>query len=75
MKIEVLGSGVSGLCCAHAFAERGCEVSIIATSEALDSSCCSWWAGGMLAPGCEGESAEPLIATLGLESMAFWRSI
>jgi len=75
VKVEILGSGVSGLCCAHVFAERGCEVSIIAASDALDSSCCSWWAGGMLAPGCEGESAEPLIATLGVESMAFWQGI
>ena len=75
MNIEIIGSGVSGLCCAHAFAERGCEVSIIAASDALDSTCCSWWAGGMLAPGCEGESAEPLIATLGAESMAFWQAI
>lgn len=75
MKIDIIGSGVSGLCCAHAFVERGCEVSIIAASDALDSSCCSWWAGGMLAPGCEGESAEPLMATLAGESMAFWQSI
>ena len=75
MNIDIIGSGVSGLCCAHAFAERGCEVNIIAASDALDSTCCSWWAGGMLAPGCEGESAEPLIATLGAESMAFWQSI
>ncbi|MEZ0122656.1 MAG: FAD-dependent oxidoreductase [Candidatus Reddybacter sp.] len=75
MKIEIIGSGVSGLCCAHAFAERGCEVSIIAASDTLDSTCCSWWAGGMLAPGCEGESAEPLMATLGVESMAFWQAI
>lgn len=75
MKIEIIGSGVSGLCCAHAFAERGCEVSIIAASDALDSSCCSWWAGGMLAPGCESESAQPLMATLAAESMAFWQAI
>jgi len=75
MNIEIIGSGVSGLCCAHAFAERGCEVRIIAASDTLDSSCCSWWAGGMLAPGCEGESAEPLIAMLGLESMAYWQRV
>jgi len=75
MQIEIIGSGVSGLCCAHAFAERDCEVNIIAASDALDNTCCSWWAGGMLAPGCEGESAEPLIATLATESMAFWKTI
>ncbi len=75
MKIEIIGSGVSGLCCAHAFVERDCEVNIIAASDALDSTCCSWWAGGMLAPGCEGESAEPLISTLAAESMAFWQTV
>jgi len=75
MRIEILGSGVSGLCCAHAFVERGCDVKVISASDALDSTCCSWWAGGMLAPGCEGENTEPLIASLGAESMAFWQSI
>ncbi|MBQ0719160.1 MAG: FAD-dependent oxidoreductase [Gammaproteobacteria bacterium] len=75
MKIDIIGSGVSGLCCAHAFLERACEVRVISASDALDSSCCSWWAGGMLAPGCEGESAEPLIAALGVESMKFWQAL
>lgn len=70
--IEILGSGVAGLCCASMFAERGCDVTIRSASNGIDKSCCSWWAGGMLAPWCELESAEPLIATLGIESMAFW---
>ena len=34
---------------------------------------CSWFAGGMLAPWCERESAEPLIAQLGAESLGWWR--
>jgi glycine oxidase len=34
---------------------------------------CSWYAGGMLAPWCELEGAEPLIATLGSESVGWWR--
>jgi glycine oxidase len=33
---------------------------------------CSRYAGGMIAPWCELESAEPLIATLGEEALAFW---
>jgi glycine oxidase len=33
----------------------------------------SHWAGGMLAPYCDGESAEPLISRLGVESVALWR--
>lgn len=75
MKIDIIGSGVSGLCCAHYFAERDCKVKVISASRELDDTCCSWWAGGMLAPGCEGESAKPLIAELGAESMAFWQHL
>lgn len=70
--IEIVGSGVAGLCCALLFAERDCDVTIRSASDGIDESCCSWWAGGMLAPWCELESAEPLIATLGIESMSFW---
>jgi glycine oxidase len=72
LPVEVIGSGVAGLCAAAAFAERGCAVTVVAASDGADASCCSWWAGGMLAPDCEGESAEPLIAALGAESMAWW---
>ncbi|MFK7853235.1 MAG: FAD-dependent oxidoreductase [Granulosicoccus sp.] len=71
--VEIIGSGVAGLCCALLFAERDCKVRVISASQGADQSCCSWWAGGMLAPWCEMESAEPLIASLGMESMAFWR--
>ena len=71
--IEIIGAGVAGLCCAMEFAQRGCEVTIKAASSGIDEGCCSWWAGGMLAPWCELESAEPLIAKLGLESIEFWR--
>ncbi len=71
--VEVIGSGVAGLCCARLFAERNCEVRLRSASAGINDDCCSWWAGGMLAPWCEMESAEPLIATLGVESTAFWK--
>jgi len=71
--IEVIGAGVAGLSAATLFAERGCSVTIRAASNGPDHDCCSWWAGGMLAPWCETESAPALIAALGLESMAFWK--
>jgi len=70
MKVEVVGCGVAGLCAATTFAERGCEVRLLSKSNGPDASCCSWWAGGMLAPWCEMESAEPLIGIFGAESMA-----
>ncbi|KLN61154.1 thiamine biosynthesis protein thio [Kiloniella spongiae] len=72
MKIEIIGSGIVGLSCAAFFTEQDCDVTVISTSNGPDESCCSWWAGGMLAPWCEMESAEPLIGELGLESMKFW---
>lgn len=70
--VEVIGSGVAGLCAAAAFSERGCCVRVVAASDGIDRDCCSWWAGGMLAPGCEGESAEPAVALMGRQSMAWW---
>lgn len=72
--VEIIGAGVAGLCCASHFIDRGCRVILRAASHGIDDSCCSWWAGGMLAPWCEAENTEPLITRMGLESMAFWQS-
>jgi glycine oxidase len=69
----VIGAGVAGLACAVELAERGATVEVLDRGEALGSSSCSWYAGGMLAPWCELESAEPLIARLGGESLAWWQ--
>src|SRR5690606_39163072 len=33
---------------------------------------CSWWAGGMLAPFCERESAEEAVVRLGQEAADWW---
>ena len=72
-KVTVVGSGVAGLCCAYTLLQAQYQVEIITASNGPDEQCCSWWAGGMLAPYCEQETAEPLIEKLGLESMAFWQ--
>lgn len=47
---------------------------MITASDGPGPDCCSWWAGGMLAPHCELEAAEPLIGRLGLEGLAFWKA-
>lgn len=73
--VHVIGSGVSGLACAYYLQKAGCDVTLSTASRGCDKNCCSWWAGGMLAPFCEQESAEPLIGTLGKESMAFWQQL
>ncbi|MCK0196541.1 glycine oxidase ThiO [Ancylobacter sp. 6x-1] len=72
MRVAVVGGGVAGLTCAHAFAQRGARVTLIERRAATGQGC-SWFAGGMLAPWCERESAEPLIAELGFESLDYWR--
>ena len=72
MLIRVLGAGVAGLTAAYECARRGAQVEIIDRLSAAAQGC-SRYAGGMLAPWCELESAEPLVETLGLESMQFWQ--
>lgn len=73
LAVTVVGAGVAGLTCAVELAERGARVEVLERAEAIGPSCCSWFAGGMLAPWCELESAERLIAALGSESLGWWR--
>lgn len=73
MSVTVVGAGVAGLTCAHAFAQRGARVTVVERNTGSGQGC-SWYAGGMLAPWCELESAERLVADLGLESLDYWRN-
>ena len=73
MHVTVIGAGVAGLACAVELAERGATVEVVDRGKKLGSASCSWYAGGMLTPWCELESAEPLVARLGSESIAWWR--
>jgi glycine oxidase len=73
MHVRVIGAGVAGLTCALELAERGAAVEVLDRGETLGPSSCSWYAGGMLAPWCELETAEPLVARLGGESLAWWQ--
>ena len=73
MRVTVIGAGVAGLACALELAERGAAVEVLERGAQVGSSCCSWYAGGMLAPWCELPGAEPLIARLGSESIGWWR--
>jgi glycine oxidase len=72
MKATVIGAGVAGLTCAVELAERGVDVEVLERGSSLGESACSWQAGGMLAPWCERENAEPLVAQLGEEAVGWW---
>jgi glycine oxidase len=73
VRVTVIGAGVAGLTCALELAERGVAVEILERSAQLGAPGCSWFAGGMLAPWCELESCDPLIARLGAESIPWWQ--
>ena len=73
MQASIIGAGVAGLTCALELAERGVAVEVLERAASLGAGSCSWFAGGMLAPWCELESATPLIAQLGAEGIAWWR--
>jgi glycine oxidase len=72
MKVSVIGGGVVGLCVATVLAERGLDVTLYERAGAPGPASCSWWAGGMLAPWCEGESAEEPVVRLGRDAISWW---
>lgn len=72
MRVAVIGAGVAGLASALELAERGASVEVIDRGAYLGERSCSWFAGGMLAPWCERESAEALVAELGQFALDWW---
>ncbi|HEY8065572.1 MAG TPA: FAD-dependent oxidoreductase [Methylosinus sp.] len=75
MLICVIGAGVAGLTAAFEIARAGApfgaEVELIEKAAAPGRGC-SYYAGGMIAPWCELQSAEPVVAVLGEEALGFW---
>lgn len=71
-KITILGAGVAGLCVATALAERGARPRLIDPRGGPGAHGCSWWAGGMLAPFCESETAEEPVLRHGQKAVAWW---
>lgn len=71
MRILVRGAGVGGLTVAYELASRGVEVTVADIHPGLGGGA-SWYAGGMLAPWCERESAEQGVVTLGTGAADWW---
>ncbi|MCC5955322.1 MAG: FAD-dependent oxidoreductase [Natronohydrobacter sp.] len=73
--VTVIGAGVAGLCAAYAASKAGLDVRLIDRKGSPGAHGCSWWAGGMLAPFCEGAVAEPVIVSHGQQAAAFWAKV
>jgi glycine oxidase len=73
--VTVIGAGVAGLWAALALARRGIRPRLVDRFGPPGPHGCSWWAGGMLAPLCEGETAEEPIIRHGARAAAAWASV
>jgi len=71
--VTIIGAGIAGAWQALLFAQAGRDVTLHEKSDAAMILSTSHWAGGMLAPWCESEVAEPIISRLGLRSLDLWR--
>lgn len=69
---QIIGAGVAGLTVATELVARGADVRLIDRESSPGAHACSWWAGGMLAPYCERESAEEPVLVHGLEAVDWW---
>jgi glycine oxidase len=72
VNVSIIGAGVAGLCIATEIVARGGSVNLYDKETSVGAHACSWWAGGMLAPFCEGENAEEPVVRLGQEAAGWW---
>ncbi|MBV0891171.1 glycine oxidase ThiO [Paracoccus sp. Z118] len=68
----ILGAGVMGLAVATELAARGVPITLVDPAGGPGTHGCSWWAGGMLAPWCEFESAEEAVLRHGQGAIGWW---
>lgn len=74
-EVTVLGAGVAGLWTAWALVKRGIQPRILDRAGPPGPHGCSWWAGGMLAPDCEGAEAEPAVVIHGKGAARSWSEV
>lgn len=73
--IKIAGAGLAGLATAYELLQRGAEVTLFDSGSGPGSTSVARYAGGMLAPFCEGESAEEEVITLGSRASEWWAKI
>ncbi len=77
MRARIVGAGAAGLTAAFELLRQaealGRDISLEIVEKAEKPGLgCSHYAGGMIAPWCEAESTEPIVAALGEEALKFW---
>ncbi len=73
--ITIAGAGLAGLASAYELLGRGAQVQVYDTASAPGAGSVARYAGGMLAPWCERESAEETVITLGAAAIDWWGNI
>lgn len=73
--VTIIGAGVAGLWAARSCLSRGIRPRLLDRTGTAGPHSCSWWAGGMLAPECEGAVAEAAIITHGRKAAALWHGV
>lgn len=74
-RITIAGAGIFGLWQAITLARAGHEVRVLERCPSPFAATASQYAGAMIAPYCEAESAEPIVRDLGLRAAKLWKEI
>lgn len=73
--VSVIGAGIAGTWVALLLVEAGVRTTLYdRDGETLSGGGTSHWAGGMLAPDCESDGAEPVVVALGRRSIDLWQA-
>lgn len=72
LKVTIAGAGIFGLWQAIKLARTGHKVRVLERNSKPFSDAASRYAGAMIAPYCEAESAEPIVRDLGLAAARLW---
>lgn len=72
MRVLVKGAGVAGLTAAWELCRRGASVAVVDKLTRVGGAA-SWFAGGMLAPWCEAETAGQRVVEFGSPALQWWR--
>lgn len=72
-KVTIAGAGIFGLWQALMLARAGHRVRVLEKVPVPFAGTASQYAGAMIAPYCEAESAEPIVRDLGLHAARLWR--